>query len=124
MASDCSSTVRFVQKAALRDVAWRRRPRSINADVRQAILHRCADRGWPSLNAYKVKAHTTREQAEQGLITTQEHRVHNNTVDETAKKAVEGLSATLRSYIGVMAARGKLYIKLLQELSKHCCKDG
>ena len=39
-------------------------------------------------------------------------------VDEAAKKAAEGHPATFRAYISTMAARGKLYIRFLQDLAK------
>jgi len=75
-------------------------------------------RGLQAAHITKVKAHTSEEQAERGLVTTEWLRLHNGKADEAAREATQQHPALLRKFIDVMAGRGKLYIRFLQELTK------
>ena len=97
--------------------SWRRGRRA-NGGVRAAIASLAAHRGSYAAHITKVKAHTSEEQAERGLVTTEWLRLHNGTADEAAREATQQHPALLRKFIDVMAGRGKLYIRFLQELAK------
>ena len=117
LASDNSSTVGFLQRLA-RGEELDRRGRRANGDVRAAISSLASHRGLQAAHITKVKAHTSEEQAERGLVTTEWLRLHNGKADEAAREATQQHPALLRKFIDVMAGRGKLYIRFLQELAK------
>jgi hypothetical protein len=86
LASDNSSTVGFLQRLA-RGKELDRRGRRANGDVRAAIVSLASHRGLQAARATNVKAHTSEEQAERGLVTTEWLRLHNGKADEAAREA-------------------------------------
>ena len=59
-----------------------------------------------------------RSRRKRDLVTTEWLLLHNGKADEVAREAVQHHPALLRKFIDVMAGRGKLYIRFLQELAK------